>query len=228
MEINGLMKLTTLDFPKRVACTVFTGGCNMRCPFCHNASLVKNNADIIPKEEFFKFLSNRKGLLDGVAVTGGEPLLQPGIEDFLKEIKDMGFLVKLDTNGTFPEKLKHIVNSGLCDYVAMDIKNSPEKYAVTCGIDGFDIKNITESKNFLIDGNTEYEFRTTVVAEYHTVDSIRKAAAFISGAKNYYLQSFKDSGDILKPGLSAHDKSILEDMRTAALEYVCNCELRGI
>lgn len=228
MVIKGFSKLTALDFPKRVACTVFTGGCNMRCPFCHNASLVENRADTISADEIFDFLKKRKGLLDGVAITGGEPLLQPGIKDFIKEIKDMGYAVKLDTNGSFPDTLIDIVSSGLCDYVAMDIKNSPELYAKTCGTDNINIKDIIKSKDFLLMGDVEYEFRTTVVAEYHTVESIRQAAAFIAGANNYYLQAFKDSGDLLVSGLSGLEKPVMEDMCTAALKYVKNCHIRGV
>ena len=156
MIINGLMKMTLLDFPGRVACTVFTAGCNMRCPFCHNALLVTDihNEDRIEEDEFFSFLEKRKGLLDGVAITGGEPLLQKDIGDFIKRIKDTGFSVKLDTNGSFPGKLAEIIESGAVDYVAMDIKNSPEKYPVTVGVPDFDITPVKESVNILLSGKT--------------------------------------------------------------------------
>ncbi len=228
MVIKGFSKLTALDFPKRVACTVFTGGCNLRCPFCHNASLVENRTDTISANEIFDFLKKRRGLLDGVCITGGEPLLQTGIKDFIKEIKKLGYAVKIDTNGTYPDTLIDIVSGGYCDYVAMDIKNSPDLYKKTCGTDNFNIKDIIKSKDFLLLGDIEYEFRTTVVADFHTVDSIRQAAAFIAGADNYYLQAFKDSGDLLTGGLQGLEKPVMEDMRTAALEYVKNCHIRGI
>ena len=147
MVIQGLQKLTLLDYPEKVACTVFTAGCNFRCPFCHNASLVidtyKNKE--IPSEEFFDFLKKRQGILDGVCVTGGEPLIQHGIEDFLRRIKELGYAVKLDTNGSFPDKLARIVEAGLVDYVAMDIKNSQESYGRTIGIEDYDLRNIHRS-----------------------------------------------------------------------------------
>ena len=228
MIIKGLMKLTTLDFPGKVACTVFTGGCNFRCPFCHNASLVNNLPQDIPVSEITEFLKKRRGLLDGVCISGGEPLLQPDIADFLKSVKALGYAVKLDTNGAFPEKLKSLVAQGLCDYVAMDIKNSPSLYGVTAGIAELDLAKIIESKDFLLSGAVEHEFRTTVVAVYHTVESIRQAAAFIAGADNYFLQAFKDSGDTIIEGLSGVDKATMEDMKNAALAYVKHCYLRGI
>lgn len=228
MIINGLMKLTALDFPGRVACTVFSGGCNMRCPFCHNATLVQKPEDIIPNDQVLDFLKKRKGLLDGVCFTGGEPLLQPDIADFMEKVKELGYLIKLDTNGTFPEKLMALAEKGLLDYVAMDIKNSPEKYKETAGMPGLNLDNIKKSKDFLLSGTVDYEFRTTVVKEYHTVESITEAAEFIKGAKRYYLQCFKDSGDIICGGLNPHSKATLQQMKQAALTYVDSCELRGI
>ena len=228
--INGLMKMTLLDFPGRVACTVFTAGCNMRCPFCHNALLVTDihNEDKIEEEDFFSFLKKRKGLLDGVAITGGEPLLQKDIGDFIKRIKDMGFSVKLDSNGSIPEKLAEITESGEVDYVAMDIKNSPEKYPGTVGVPDFDITPVKESVNILLSGKTDYEFRTTVVNEFHTVGSIEKAAEWIKGAKRYFLQAFKDSGNLIGGNMSGVSKEEMELMKTAAEKYVSEVALRGI
>lgn len=193
MILKGLQKTTLLDFPEKLACTVFTGGCNMRCPFCHNASLVvspNENSDISEKE-FFDFLAKRKNILDGVCITGGEPLLQKDIEAFMKKIKDMGFALKLDTNGAFPDRLKSLIDKGLVDYVAMDIKNSKEKYSMTAGID-IDISKISESISLLLECNIPFEFRTTVVKELHSHDDLVAISEWISGAKAYFLQSFTD------------------------------------
>ena len=230
MVINGLMKMTLLDFPGRVACTVFTAGCNMRCPFCHNAALV---TDIDPAEridpvELFDFLKKRAGLLDGVAVTGGEPLMHPDIADFIREIRALGYAVKLDTNGTFPERLAALCDAGLVDYVAMDIKNAPEDYPRTVGVESFDLSSVEESKNFLLSGAVDYEFRTTVVAQFHTVERIRAAAGWISGARRYFLQVFTDSGNLISEGLTAVPKSVMEEMRAAALAFVPDTQLRGV
>ena len=169
MKIQGLQKLTLLDYPGQVACTIFTAGCNFRCPFCHNAPLVTHIDDScdITTEEIFAFLKKRQGILDGVCVSGGEPLVQPDIAEFIREIKALGYHVKLDTNGSFPEKLKELVDEGLLDYVAMDIKNSARKYGETIGIDGYDPARILESVDYLMTNVVPFEFRTTVVREFH-------------------------------------------------------------
>lgn len=227
MIINGFQKMTLLDFPGKVACTVFTGGCNFRCPFCHNASLLDGMAEKFSEEEVLAFLKKRKGLLDGVCITGGEPLLQPDIADFIRKVREMGYAVKLDTNGSFPIKLKELVTSGLIDYAAMDVKNCPEKYSMTAGCEKLTFSNVEESIDFLLGGNIEYEFRTTVVKEYHTVSDIEKLAKRISGAKRYFLQYFVDSGNVLKDGLHPVNKEIMEKMRTAAENHVCSAEIRG-
>lgn len=229
MRISGFQKMTLLDFPGRVAATVFTFGCNLRCPFCHNASLVVGKNDVtFTEDEILTYLNKRQGLLDGVCITGGEPLLQPGIADFIKKIKDLGYAVKLDTNGCYPEKLKELVNAGLVDYVAMDLKNCFEKYAVTVGIENFDTAPIKESVNFLIASGIDFEFRTTIVKELHTVEDIKILSNEIKGAKKYFLQNFVDSGDIIGEGLSAHDKSVLEQMKAAAEKTLDVVEIRGI
>ena len=231
MKISGLLKLTALDYPEKLACTVFTSGCNLRCGFCHNASLVIGSGEEIPEEEFFAFLKKRRGILDGVCITGGEPLLQDGIEDFIRKIKELGFLVKLDTNGAFPKKLSSLIDKGLLDYVAMDIKNCPEKYPVTCGINKSSDEFFTpfkESIDILLKGRVPYEFRTTVVRELHTLNDIQKAGETIKGAERWFLQCFKDSGDLISGGFSAPDKELLCRMREAALSFVKNCELRGV
>lgn len=229
MKINGFQKMTLLDYPGKVACTVFTAGCNFRCPFCHNAALVTHiNNDIeYSEEEILEYLSKRKGLLDGVCITGGEPLLQDGIEVFIAKIKSLGYAVKLDTNGSFPEKLEKLVNAGLVDYVAMDIKNSREKYSLIADVD-VDIKKIEQSVSFLMNNGVDYEFRTTVVKEYHNIEDMKAIGEWIKGAKRYFLQNFVDSGDLIKDGLSAHDLKELYKMQQIADEFVVKTEIRGI
>lgn len=229
MLIKGLQKLTLLDYPGKMACTVFTAGCNFRCPFCHNASLVTNiDEERISEEEFFSFLQKRQGIIEGVCVTGGEPTLQPDLKEFLKKIKDLGYSVKLDTNGYRPEALKDIVNSGLVDYVAMDIKNSQAKYALTCGIENLDIAKINESVEFLMSGVVDYEFRTTIVKELHTEDDIQDIVSWIKGAKKYFLQGFIDSGDLICTGYSGYDKTELQKLLNIAKNDLSVTELRGI
>ncbi len=229
MILKGLQKTTLLDFPGKVACTVFTGGCNFRCPFCHNASLVisPDFSDIIPEDEFFSFLNKRRGILDGVCITGGEPLMHKDIENFMIKIRDIGLSVKLDTNGSFPDRLKSILDSGLVDYVAMDIKNTPEKYSEICGIE-VNIENIERSISMLVCGTVPFEFRTTVVRELHTPQDIEAIAKWISGAPHYFLQSFTDSGDIISSGLSAYTPEEMKQILALAREHIPSAELRGI
>lgn len=231
MLISGLQKLTLLDYPGRVACTVFTGGCNFRCPFCHNAPLVlpERLAQDTNEEQVLSFLRKRQGVLDGVAVTGGEPLLHKDMPQFLEKVKALGYAVKIDTNGSFPERLIELVNAGLVDRVAMDIKNSPELYAVTAGSDKLDMDAIEKSKEFLLSGVVDYEFRTTVVRGLHTEDSLIAAAKWISGAKEYYLQQFKDSGDVLNiAGLGAFDEKEMHALCEAVKAFVPAAEVRGV
>lgn len=229
MLIKGLQKLTLLDYPGKMACTVFTAGCNFRCPFCHNASLVTDIDDErISEEEFFSFLNKRQGILEGVCITGGEPTLQPDLVEFMKKIKALGYAIKLDTNGYRPDVLKDIVNNGLVDYVAMDIKNSKEKYGLTVGLEKLDVAKIEESVDFLKSCNCPYEFRTTVVKELHTPQDIESMAKWISGATQYYLQSFVDSGDLICTGYSGYDKNDMKNMLNIAKNHFSNTELRGI
>ena len=204
-----------------MACIVFTAGCNFRCPFCHNASLVThiNNDELYTEQEILSFLEKRKGLLEGVCITGGEPLLQPDIEEFIRKIKAMGYAVKLDTNGSFPEKLIHLVESGLVDYVAMDIKNCKEKYNITAGNDALDIVDIEKSVEFLLGDTVDYEFRTTVEDSLHTVEDIEKIADWIKGAKRYFLQNFADSGDIIAKNMNSVGKEKINLMlKTASIK----------
>lgn len=229
--ISGLQKLTLLDYPGRVACTVFTAGCNFRCPFCHNAPLVlpERLCEDTNEAEVLSFLEKRQGVLDGVAITGGEPLLHKEIRPFLEKVKNLGFSVKLDTNGSFPEFLKSLVAAGFVDRVAMDIKNSPSLYAVTAGLKEFDISKVEESKNFLLEGSIDYEFRTTVVKGLHTEESLIEAAKWISGAREYYLQQFKDSGDVIEiAGLGAYDEKEMHALAKAVEEYVPSVQVRGV
>lgn len=229
MRIDGLQTLTLLDYPGKVACTVFTSGCNMRCPFCHNASLVCGEVPpFMEKDEFFAFLKKRAGVLDGVCVTGGEPLLQEGLIPFLLEVKELGFTTKLDTNGLLHDRLRAAVDAGAVDYVAMDIKNSKTHYAETAGVPGLDLAPIEKSVHFLMEGKVDYEFRTTVVKELHTKADFMEIGQWLKGAKRYFLQSFKDSGDILTPGLSAPEKEELLEVRDRLLVDIPVVELRGV
>ncbi len=229
MIIKGLQKTTLLDFPGKVACTLFTAGCNFRCPFCHNASLVisPDTSDTISEEEIFAFLKKRRGILDGVCITGGEPLLQRDIEDFIKKIRELGIAVKLDTNGAYPERLRSIIDKGLVDYVAMDIKNSKEKYALTAGAD-VDIEKISESVRILMESDVEYEFRTTVVRELHSPEDIQSIGEWIAGADRYFLQSFTDSGEIIGDGYSAYSPQDMGALLETVKQYIPSSALRGI
>ncbi|MBQ7542346.1 MAG: anaerobic ribonucleoside-triphosphate reductase activating protein [Clostridia bacterium] len=230
MKIYGLQKLTLLDFPERVACTVFLGGCNLRCPFCHNSVLVfpEPEDETMQEDEFFRFLEKRKGVLDGVAITGGEPLLTADVLPFIERVKAMGYAVKLDTNGSFPARLRELAEAGLVDYVAMDIKNSPEKYAVTCGLPMFDLSKVRQSAAFLKEGNIPYEFRTTVVDEFHEAADMEAIGRWIAGARAYYLQNFVDSGACIRDGLHAKSPQELQLFRSLLTKYVPNTQIRGI
>ena len=230
MIIQGLQKLTLLDYPGKVACTIFTAGCNFRCPFCHNASLVIDTSanETIPEEEIFRFLTKRQGILDGVCISGGEPLIQDGIEEFIRQIKEMGYDVKLDTNGSFPDKLIRLVEAGLIDYVAMDIKNSQEHYGRTIGIEDYDIRDLHRSVKYLMSGKVPYEFRTTVVREFHQRSDFASIGRWIRGAREYYLQQFVDSGDLIRPGLHGYNKEIMEQALEVVKKDVESAKLRGL
>lgn len=232
MKVTGIQKLTLLDYPGVVACTVFTAGCNFRCPFCHNAMLVlpeQIDDECLTDDEVFGFLKKRRGVLDGVAVTGGEPLLHADMPEFLARVKELGYKIKLDTNGSNPELLSEIVKNKLVDRVAMDIKNAPEEYARTIGLKSFDIAPVERSKEMLLRGDIDYEFRTTVVKGIHTKESLISAAKWIEGAKEYYLQQFKDSGNLILPdGLSAYDEKQMHALADAVRDYVPTVEVRGV
>ena len=228
MYLAGLQKLTLLDFPGKVACTVFTAGCNFRCGFCHNASLVLRPGQAAPMsmEEFFAFLQKRRGILDGVCVTGGEPLLHEDLPALLAGIRELGFAVKLDTNGSDPQRLEWILTQHLVDYVAMDLKNCADRYGETIGLPGFDVTPIRRSVELLMNGDTPYEFRTTIVKKLHDLPEIREMGRWIQGANAWFLQNFVDSGDTIKGGLSAVSTEMMSQMCAVSTNNVQKCEIR--
>jgi len=230
MQIHGFNKTTLLDYPKHLAATIFLGGCNFRCPFCHNASLVTRVATqpVISTDEVFSTLKKRKGILEGVCITGGEPTIYPELPSFIQDIKALGLKVKLDTNGSNPSMLKLLVNSNLVDYVAMDIKNSMEHYDLSIGVKNYNMDNIKESVTYLLSSSIDYEFRTTVVYEHHTMEDFISIGQWIHGARAYYLQPYKDSGDILSPGLSSPSKESLYEFTEALAPYVSSVSIRGL
>ena len=227
----GIQKLTLLDYPGKVACTLFTRGCNFRCPFCHNASLVirSEEQNAYENAEILAFLKKRQGILDGVAITGGEPTLMSGLYDMIKEIKSLGYSVKLDTNGTRPDVLRRLINDCLVDYVAMDIKNSPEKYAVTCGLPKtYDLSKIEESINFLMEERVDFEFRTTVAKPFHDESDFVKIGEWLQGSEKFFLQQFKNSGDIIGQEIFPYNDEEMGKFLTLLLPFVPNAQLRGV
>ena len=227
MHIAGLQKMTLLDYPGKVACTVFLSGCNYRCPFCHNGGLLEDAPDAMTEEALLAFLEKRKGLLDGVCVTGGEPTLQPDLPRLLQNIKALGYSVKLDTNGSNPTMLKKLLEDQAIDYVAMDIKNCPDRYAATCG--GVDIlPQVEECLTLLRKSPVEWELRTTCVKPFHDRNALEAIGKWLSGTENYHLQSFVDSGDLVGTGVSGFTKEEMESLRQAVLPYIQTTRLRGI
>lgn len=230
MKIHGLNKTTLLDYPGRVAATIFLGGCNFRCPFCHNGGLVLNpdSQPEIPVDEVLAFLKKRRGILDGVCITGGEPTLAADLEYFVREVRALGYPVKLDTNGTRPQVVKNLAEKGLIQMVAMDIKAAPSNYAALCGLDAPKLDGVRETAEFLMSGVVDYEFRTTVVRELHTERDFVEIGRWLAGAKAYYLQAYRDSGEILKPGFSSYSIQELERFRDILKQTMPLVELRGI
>ncbi len=227
MRIAGLQKLTLLDFPGHMACIVFTHGCNFRCPFCHNAALVvEDDGAEYDEETFFAFLEKRKGVLDGVVITGGEPLMAEGIEDFIRRIKSMGLKVKLDTNGSFPGRLSALLKDNLLDYIAMDIKALPEKYETAVGVP-VKVENVLKSVELIKNCSVPHEFRTTVVKGLHTEEDIVGIAATLSG-EPYFLQGFVDSGALIGDGCEAFSADEMHKMHKKAVAVSPLCQLRGI
>lgn len=229
VHFYGIQKVTLLDYPGNVACTLFTGGCNFKCPFCHNSDLVFLPEHIveIPINNINEFLKKRTRVLEGVCISGGEPLLHLEIIDYLRKIKKMGYKIKIDTNGSFPKRLKSIVQEGLVDYVAVDIKNSPEDYAKTIGIENYDVSPIDETIHYLLENEVDYEFRTTVIKEYHNNMSMKKLAEWIKGAKKYYIQNFRDNENVIMKGLHRIDDETLQCFKNIVSPYVDMCEIRN-
>ena len=227
--IKGLQTLTLLDYPGKVACTVFTGGCNFRCPFCHNGGIVLNPGaePSIPQEKVFDLLKKRRGVLEGVCITGGEPTLWKGLWDFAREVKALGYAVKLDTNGTNPELMHKLILAGVVDYVAMDIKNCPDKYAETVGVKGFSIQPVKDSVRLLLQGTAGYEFRTTVVKGMHTPQDIVEIGKWIQGAEKYFIQPYRDSDLVIDRSCERHSDEELQALLAAAREYIPAAEIRG-
>ena len=230
IKFYGLQKLTLLDFPGRMAATVFTGGCNFRCPFCHNRSLVflNENDSEINQNDILDYLSLRNKVLDGLCISGGEPLLHKGLKDFIKKVRNLGLSVKLDTNGSNFEGLKELIDEKLVDYVAMDIKNCPNKYSLTTGLQNFDLKEVEKSKNYLLENHVDYEFRTTVVKEYHELKDFEEIGKWIKGAKRYFIQNFEDHGSCIVEGLNAMSEDELKQVEETVKPYVEYVQIRGI
>ncbi len=227
MLIGGFQKMTMLDYPGKIAATIFTYGCNFRCPFCHNATLVIDEAQLFSEDEILSYLNKRKGMLDGVCITGGEPLLQSDIFEFLAKVRETGLLIKLDTNGSYPEKLKEAIDRGLVDYVAMDIKTCKENYSKVAGTN-VSIESIEKSVEILLEGRVDYEFRTTVVKELHKKEDFEKISRWIMGAKRYFLQCFKDSENLIGNSLSAYTPLELKDFSEVLKDSVCEVAVRGV
>ncbi|MBQ7444849.1 MAG: anaerobic ribonucleoside-triphosphate reductase activating protein [Clostridia bacterium] len=246
MKIRALQKLTLLDFPGRTAATVFTCGCNLRCPFCHNAGLVLGdtataNGDytfdeeaMVPEDEVFSLLDRRKGLLDGVAITGGEPMLQKDIGEFIAKVKAKGFAVKLDTNGFLPERVKALLDKGIVDYIAMDIKQCPEKYGEAAGVPGLDFEPFRKTIKYIQESGTEHEFRTTIVKGIHTKEDILKICNEIGPGSRYFLQMYVDSGDVLAKrtggggDLEAFTPEEARDILEAVRKVIPGASVRGL
>ena len=229
MVFGGFQKLTLLDYPSKVAAILFTKGCNFKCPFCHNAVFVNklNESETYTEEYILDYLKKRKGILDGLCISGGEPLLNDEIFEFIKKVKDIGYSIKLDTNGSFPDKLKLLINNKLIDYVAMDFKNSLDKYPLTIGCNNINIDDVIKSIDLLLEEKIDYEFRTTVTDNFHTPFDIEKICQKIKGAKKYFLQNFVDSGNIIGENIRPVSKDNLNEMLLCAKKFVKNAQIRG-
>ena len=229
MVIHGLQKMTLLDFPGKVACTVFLGWCDFRCPFCHNWELIDGTAPAqLDDKELMAFLQKRRGLLEGVAVTGGEPMLNKDLPQLLRNIRNLGYMTKVDTNGNHPEMLEKVLDEGLADYIAMDIKNSREKYGQTIGLEAFDTVNVEKSIQLIMNSGVDYEFRTTVVNELHDEDSFKGIGELIEGAGKYFLQKFTDRDSVPFGGLSAPSDDKMRKYLDIIRPYVKSASLRGV
>ncbi|MDD4706290.1 MAG: anaerobic ribonucleoside-triphosphate reductase activating protein [Bacilli bacterium] len=228
MNIVGLEKLSLSDYPGMVACVIFTQGCNFKCNYCHNSSLISFDKECLNEKKIFEFLEKRKKILDGVVISGGEALLQKDIKFFIKKVKDMGFKIKLDTNGSYNEKLKELLDEGLVDYVAMDIKHDKDHYSFITGFKKFDYDSVKMSIKLLESSNIEYEFRTTIVKEFHDLKSIENICQLINKKSKYYLQNFVDSPDVLNKKITGFSKEELKNIEHKLKEKYSNVFIRGI
>lgn len=230
MQIYGFQKTTLLDYPGRVACTIFTGGCNFRCPFCQNSDLIPlpPKLPVISEEEVFSHLKKRRTILDGICITGGEPTLSPDLFDFIHRVRSLGLSVKLDTNGYRPDVLEALVSEGLVNYVAMDIKQAPEKYNFISRLQDFDLSRILASAEFLMNGSVPYEFRTTVVKELHDQEDLLRIGSWLKGASAYFLQPYRGSRQVLLPVFSSYTSGELLNMAAGLRTYIPNTSIRGM
>ena len=230
MKIHGFQSLTLLDYPGKVACTVFLGGCNFRCPFCQNTGLVLSpeREAVVPMEEVLGVLRKRRGMLDGVCITGGEPTLTSDLPEFIGRVREMGYLVKLDTNGYRPDVLEKLLENGMLDYVAMDIKSSRERYAKVAGLPGLDLNRIQRSVELLMGGKVDYEFRTTVAQGLHTREDIEAVGQWLQGCRRYFLQNYQESDQVMMPVFAGFSREQLENFRRLLLEYIPEVGIRGI
>lgn len=230
MKIHGFQSLTLLDYPGKVACTVFLGGCNFRCPFCQNTGLVLSpeHEAVVPMEEVLGVLRKRRGMLDGVCITGGEPTLTPDLPEFIGRVREMGYLVKLDTNGYRPDVLEKLLENGMLDYVAMDIKSSRERYAKVAGLPGLDLNRIQRSVELLMGGKVDYEFRTTVAQGLHTREDIEAIGKWLQGCRRYFLQNYRESDQVMMPVFAGFSREQLENFQRLLLEYIPQVGIRGI
>lgn len=229
MKLYGIEKLSLVDYDGFVSATVFTGNCNFRCGFCHNSALVIDytNLPFIPEEEVLDYLKKRKGILEGLCITGGEPTLNKDLPEFCEKVKKIGYSVKVDTNGTNPSMIKTLTDNGLADYFAMDIKNDRENYAAIIGFDSFDTSKVEESVKLLMNGKVGYEFRTTLIKEYHAADNIKRIAEWINGADKYFMQKFKNGENCLTTNLNAVETETAKSFVEIIKPYVGKAALRG-
>lgn len=229
MKLYGMEKLSLVDYDGYVCATVFTGACNYRCPFCHNATLVLdyNNLETMPETDVLDYLKKRKGILEGLCITGGEPTLNPELPEFCKKVKDLGYRIKVDTNGTNPAMIRTLFENGLADYFAMDIKNDPDNYSDIIGLKRYDISPVKESVNYLINGNSDYEFRTTLIREFHSHDNIKAIGEWIAGAKKYFMQKFKNGDFCMTEHLHEVNTPVAKEYAVIMKKYVPATALRG-
>lgn len=229
LQIGGFQKVTLLDFPRRVACIIFTIGCNYRCPFCQNSELTAKDIEVSNSEEdVLNYLEKRKGVIDGISISGGEPTMQQGLENFIKKVKAKHFQVKLDTNGSNPNTLKKLLDENLLDYVAMDVKNDLLSYSKITGVQNINTENIKKSITLIKESGIEYEFRTTIIKEYHNIENIKGILKIIGKDANYYLQNFKDSENVPQKNLHSFSDEELHFIKNElSIEYP-NLKIRGL